>query len=313
MADKYGPAFTVRLGMRRALVVSNWEVAKECFTVNDRTLATRPKSIAIKYLGYDYAIFGFSHYGPYWREVRKIVTLELLSNRRLEMFRHVRILEVQTSMKELYQMCAAKNKVDMTKWLGDLTLNIIVRMVAGNRFFVTDTGEKLVCQQGIRDCLYFLGVFIMSDALPFLEGLDVQGHERRMKKSAKNMDTILQRWLEDHRRERSSMSSSYKTRVEQDFMDVMISSMEETKISDYDADTVIKATCLNVILGGNDTTVVTLTWALSLLLNNRHGFELATPSDEPVDMTESSGLTNLKATPLEILLIPRLPSKLYQC
>ncbi|XP_043717882.1 cytochrome P450 82C3-like [Telopea speciosissima] len=42
------------------------------------------------------------------------------------------------------------------------------------------------------------------------------------------------------------------------------------------------------------------------------GFELGTPSDEPVDMTESSGLTNLKATPLEVLLMPRLPCKLYQ-
>jgi cytochrome P450 len=42
-----------------------------------------------------------------------------------------------------------------------------------------------------------------------------------------------------------------------------------------------------------------------------HGFDLATPLDEPVDMTESPGLTIPKATPLEILLTPRLPAKLY--
>ncbi|KAI4327514.1 hypothetical protein L6164_019964 [Bauhinia variegata] len=43
-----------------------------------------------------------------------------------------------------------------------------------------------------------------------------------------------------------------------------------------------------------------------------HSFEIATPSNEPVDMTESIGLTHMKATPLEVLLIPRLNSKHYE-
>lgn len=42
-----------------------------------------------------------------------------------------------------------------------------------------------------------------------------------------------------------------------------------------------------------------------------HGFDLSTISNDPVDMSESSGLTNLKATPLEVLLHPRLSSHLY--
>ena len=47
---------------------------------------------------------------------------------------------------------------------------------------------------------------------------------------------------------------------------------------------------------------------LSTLL---HAFKIATPSDEPVDMTEKGGQTNLKATPLEVHLTPRLPVQLY--
>ena len=42
-----------------------------------------------------------------------------------------------------------------------------------------------------------------------------------------------------------------------------------------------------------------------------HAFEIATPSDEPVDMTEKVGLTNLKATPLEVNLTPRLAAQAY--
>uniref|UniRef100_A0A7N2QYA1 Secreted protein n=1 Tax=Quercus lobata TaxID=97700 RepID=A0A7N2QYA1_QUELO len=37
-----------------------------------------------------------------------------------------------------------------------------------------------------------------------------------------------------------------------------------------------------------------------------HAFEIATPANEPVDMTETAGQTNFKATPLEVHLTPRL-------
>lgn len=43
-----------------------------------------------------------------------------------------------------------------------------------------------------------------------------------------------------------------------------------------------------------------------------HSFEVAKPSNEGhVDMTQSPGLTNLKATPLQVLLKPRLSFKVY--
>ncbi|XP_043697641.1 cytochrome P450 CYP82D47-like isoform X2 [Telopea speciosissima] len=463
LADKYGPAFTIRLGMQPTLVVSSWEVAKECFSTNDRALATRSKAIATKLMGYNYALFGFARYGTYWREVRKIVMLELRSNRRLEMVKHVRASEIEAFIKEIYknwEAAAAEKQqgrvlVDMKKWFADLTLNIIVRMVAGKRYFgKADAEEAKRCQEGVREFFHYIGLFVVSDAFPFLEGLDLHGYEKAMKKTAKNLDSIVDGWLKEHKKKRSSdeYAKAKGSSDHQDFMDVMISIMEDSKISstDYDAETVIKATCLNMILGANDATVVTFTWVLSLLLNNPHvlkkaqdeldmhigkerqvdesdivkleylqalvketlrlypptllsasheaieectisgfhiqvgtriltnlykihrdprvwlepsefrperfltshadidlrgqhfefipfgsgrrmcpgisfalqvlhlglarllhGFEFATPSNAPVDMTESQGLTNLKATPLQVLLSPRLPSEAY--
>ncbi|XP_026432156.1 cytochrome P450 82C3-like [Papaver somniferum] len=43
-----------------------------------------------------------------------------------------------------------------------------------------------------------------------------------------------------------------------------------------------------------------------------HGFGFKPPSSAPVDMTEAVGFANMvKATPLEVLLTPRLPKELY--
>lgn len=46
LADKYGPIFTIRIGVYPAVVISNWEAVKECFTTNDKVLANRPISNA---------------------------------------------------------------------------------------------------------------------------------------------------------------------------------------------------------------------------------------------------------------------------
>lgn len=43
-----------------------------------------------------------------------------------------------------------------------------------------------------------------------------------------------------------------------------------------------------------------------------HSFDISTVSDKAVDMTEGFGITNLKATPLEVLLKPRLPDHVYK-
>lgn len=42
-----------------------------------------------------------------------------------------------------------------------------------------------------------------------------------------------------------------------------------------------------------------------------HCFEVTRPSDEEIDMTESPGLTNIKATPLEVHLTPRLRPEVF--
>lgn len=53
MADKYGPIFSLQLQSQRTVVISNWEVARECFTIQDKVFPSRPRSLAIKIMEYD--------------------------------------------------------------------------------------------------------------------------------------------------------------------------------------------------------------------------------------------------------------------
>ncbi|KAK2660435.1 hypothetical protein Ddye_006968 [Dipteronia dyeriana] len=282
MADKYGPIFTIKIGIHRTLIVSSWEIAKDCFTTNDKAFSNRPKCLSSEILAYNYAMFGFSPYGPYWRQMRKIATLEVLSNHRLDMFKHVRESEVKSSIKGIYDLCltssAGQVLVEMKKWFGDVTLNVVTNIVVGKRFVGDSTKQESENNERSRRALTafmeLTGAFVLADAVPFLRWLDLGGYEKAMKKTWKEIDRLLEGWLKEHKHKRIWGQNKFKS--EHDFMDMMLSILEDAEeLPDYDADTINKATCLGMILGGTETTTVTLTWALALLLNNRDSLKKA--------------------------------------
>lgn len=249
MADKYGPLFSLKLGSRRVLVVSSWEIAKNCLTNNDLTLATRASIAAGKHIGYNNAIFALAPYGEYWRNIRKMVTIELLSAHRLEKLKHIRFSEMDLFIKELFGFCSAQNMsahVDMSEVLERLTFNINLRMLVGKRFsssaYGQENSEPWRYEKAIKQALYLCGVFVLADALPYFEWLDVQGHVRSMKRTAKELDSVISGWLDDHvRRKRESQG----TVCESDFMDVMLANLpEDAVISGHTRDTIVKATTL---------------------------------------------------------------------
>ncbi|XP_050215357.1 cytochrome P450 CYP82D47-like [Mercurialis annua] len=273
MADKYGPIFSIKMGIHKTLVVNNWETAKECFTTNDRTFADRPKTLALELLAYNRSMIGLSSYGNYWRQTRKIATLELLSNHRIEMQRHVRESEMRTALKELYRAWEKKKSsenskvlVDMKRWFGDITLNVTLSIVVGKSVgYATNNKESdEEWKQASRDFFHLIGKFVAADAVPFLRWFDIGGHEKAMKDTAKKLDIVAQQWLKEHKEKKASGHR------EEDFMDVMLHLIDQEAEATLgrDSDTINKATCLQLILTAADTISITLMWALSLLVNN---------------------------------------------
>ncbi|KAI4375020.1 hypothetical protein MLD38_012939 [Melastoma candidum] len=244
MADRHGAIFAIRMGVHKALVVNSWEIARECLTTNDKVLATRPRSVASEVLSYDYAMFGIAPYGEYWRSVRRMVMTEVLSNRRLALLQHVRESEVQASIEGLYDHWKENNgqPVEMKKVFGDIVLNIIFRMIVGKRY---EDEKDEQARKALRVFFESMGKFLLSDALPYLRWLDIGGHEKEMRDTARELDRAVQGWLDEHRSRRKLEGK--RKGEDEDFMDIMISTIDEGRgeqFTDYDADTVIKSTSM---------------------------------------------------------------------
>ncbi|CAN0922156.1 Cytochrome P450 82A3 [Linum grandiflorum] len=268
LADRYGPIFMVRMGgVSPTLIVSNSELAKELYTIHDVAISSRPNYTASRILSNNSADFGFSPYGEYWRQMRKITAMELLSNRRLGLLKQVRTSEVEGGVKELYQLWEKKKKniggqvqvsVEMKKWFGDINLNVILRMVAGKRYFGGgadgDNAKAERCKKLMRDFFHYAGQLVVRDIFPFLGFLDIGGYEKTMKKLNQDLNRLAEEWIEEHR-------NGTHSHDHQDFIDVLLSVLKDVDLAGYDLDTTL-------IVGGTDTTTVTLIWAMSLILNN---------------------------------------------
>ncbi|PON59365.1 Cytochrome P450, E-class, group I [Trema orientale] len=285
-AQKYGPIFRFRLGVHPVLVISNYEAVKECFTTNDVSFASRPRSAHGTLLGYDYAAFGFAPYGPYWRTMRKLTLVELLSSRRLEKLKHVHISEVETLIRDLYGLCKINGcdptKVVISEWIEHFTLNIITEIIASKRYFDCSgggniDGEAQRIEKLIKEYMYISGVPVVSDLIPVPKWIDIQGRLKSMKRIGKEIDVLIGSWVEEHtgKKEKGTKTTESNDNTKQDFIDIMLSVIEDSHELGYSRETIIKATVSNLIIAGSDTTAINLTWTLALLLNNKQALNRA--------------------------------------
>jgi hypothetical protein len=201
-------------------------------------------------------MFGFASYCPYWRRLRKIVTLEILTKRRIEQYQHVHVSEVQTSIKELFNIWSSKKNeslssnyvlVDLKQWFMHLTFNMVLGMVVGKRYFGAKTFvEEKEAQRSVKalnKMMHLFGVITVGDVIPCLEWFDFGGHVKAMNETSKEMDEILSEWLKECRQKRT-LGENVDGDQDQDIMNVLLSLLDGTTIEGFDCDTIIKATIL---------------------------------------------------------------------
>ncbi|KAK3405911.1 hypothetical protein EUGRSUZ_K02129 [Eucalyptus grandis] len=301
MADALGPVFSLQLGVHRVVVLSSREAARECLTSNDRALASRPDIAAGRHMGYNSAVLGLAPYGPYLRLVRKIATLELFSSQRLKELRPVRSSEVDALTKELWHQPASSG-VAIGEKLEHMTFNMNLRIITGNRYkdeeFEEVGSDAWRFKKAINKALHLCGVFVLSDAIPWLEWLDFQGHVRSMKETGRELDSVLEKWLRQHLEKRSN-KGIHVDGGDADFMDLLLESLpEDDVVLGHERKDIIKATALILIMTGTESTSITMTWALSLLLNHPAALKSAQQELDTVigreKWVQESDISNLK-------------------
>ncbi|KAK8988847.1 hypothetical protein V6N11_030221 [Hibiscus sabdariffa] len=272
LSEKYGPVPLLQFGTRKVLLVSSASAAEDCFTRNDIIFANCPQLLAGKHMNYNNSTIGLAPYGDYWRNLRRLTTTELFSTSRLPMFASIRQEEVQLLLKELFQLASTGKpaKVQLTSKLIEVVFNIILRIIAGKRYYGKDAVEKEAeeFRDMMREAAEIHGSAHLNDFFPLLQWVDFQGVERRMKGAMEKQDTFLQALLEEHRKMREDSAHQHASNkdTKTTLIDIMLS-LQQTEPEFY-TDQTIKAVILTVIGAGTETSSTIIEWTMSLLLNH---------------------------------------------
>ncbi|KAK4772030.1 hypothetical protein SAY86_013805 [Trapa natans] len=199
LSRRYGPVVSLRLGCRPVVIVSSLPVAEECFTKNDVVLANRARMMVGEYLAYNCTTVPTSSYGHHWRNLRRIGAIEIFSSHRLDRFTEVRKDEVGRLLRVLCRNIPPGGvaTVEPRPLLTDLTFNIMMRMLAGKRYYGVDAAEaddeEATQFRGIiRELTMLVSVSYPGDFLPVLRWIDYQGYRKRLVRLAEKANRFLQ-------------------------------------------------------------------------------------------------------------------------
>uniref|UniRef100_A0ACD5WBE6 Uncharacterized protein n=1 Tax=Avena sativa TaxID=4498 RepID=A0ACD5WBE6_AVESA len=273
LASRYGPVFALRLGARNAVVVSSAACARECFTEHDVAFANRPQFPSQLLVSFGGTSLLISSYGPRWRTLRRVATVQLLSAHRVACMSGVISAEIRAMTRRLCRAAAAGGgaaRVLLKRRLFEVSLSVLMETIANTKgtrpVEDADTDMSMEAQEFkkvVDEITPYIGAANMWDFLPVMRWFDVFRVRNKILSSVSRRDAFLRRLIDAERQRLDDGGGEGDKKS----MIAVLLTLQKTEPEVY-TDTMITALCANLFAAGTETTSTTTEWAMSLLLNH---------------------------------------------
>ena len=213
------------------LVASSVDAARDIMKTHDLIFSNRPKLNISSILCYGSKDIAFAQYGEYWRQVKSIAVLHLLTNKRVLSYRHVREDEMALMIKKIRE--THESEVNLSEFLISLTNNLVCRVALGRTY----EGRKF--KSLLERFLELLGCFSVGSYVPSLAWVDrLTGLERRAHEVAKEFDEFFESVIDEH------VSKKFVGVEGQDLVDILLEVQRDNSTGFHIEKDVIKAIIL---------------------------------------------------------------------
>ncbi|KAJ0797387.1 Germacrene A acid 8-beta-hydroxylase [Helianthus annuus] len=256
LARKYGPIMHLRLGQVSTVVISSPRLAHEIMKTQDLSFADRPTTTTSQIFFYKASNIAWARYGNYWRQMKKICTLELLSAKKSRSFFYIREEELTRTYKFLD--FSSGTPITLRDTIQEMVNNVVSRATLG------DVSED---RQFIIDSTYTMlksfNSFNLFNYYPSLSFINViSGKQAQWLKMHKEVDVILEKILREHR------SRPRGKNDHEDLVDVLIRIKDTGDLDMAITDDNIKAIILEMLTAGTSSSSMTIEWAFTEMMRN---------------------------------------------
>ncbi|XP_076914967.1 cytochrome P450 76C1-like [Bidens hawaiensis] len=266
MAHKYGPIFSLWLRSKLYVVVNSMDLVKVVARDMDQTFANRSPPLAVLAVTYGGADIEWSNNNPHWRNMRKLLFSQVLSNANLKATQAFRRHEVRKTVNEVYGMIGTK--VDINKIAFETEVNVVTSMLWG----CSKSGEgkdSSYIGDGFREVEFkimeLVGAPNISDFIPMLSRFDLQGRVRDMQRQLKFVDDIFENMIES----RIKLKGEFiKEDESKDFLQILLELKDQKDAPASFSIIQIKALLMDIIVAATDTTSTMVEWVMAEILRN---------------------------------------------
>ncbi|XP_073156675.1 cytochrome P450 84A1-like [Henckelia pumila] len=322
LAEVYGGLCHLKMGQLHMVAVSTPEMARQVLQTQDNVFSNRPVTVAISYLTYDRADMAFAHYGPFWRQMRKICVMKVFSRKKAESWASVRE-EIDSFLKKVDARIGSS--VNLGAMVLGLTRDITYRAAFGS---IPEEG-KVEFLRIMQEFSKLFREFNVVDFIPWLGWICYQGGDlhKRLDRARGSLDVFIDKIIDDHLEKKTNRKNN---EVCDGFEDDMVDELIEF----YDEDggkrdlgsalsitrDNIKALIMDVMFGGTETVSSAVEWTMAELMTSWEDLtklqqELAdvVGLNRKVHESDLDKLTYLKCVVKETLrLHPPIPLLLHE-
>ncbi|KAL7617908.1 hypothetical protein Lser_V15G03272 [Lactuca serriola] len=304
LARKHGPIMHIQLGQISAVIISSPRLAQEVLKTNDIALADRPTTFGSELVLYGNTDIALAPYGEYWRQMKKIASLELLSAKKVRSFSRIREQELDGFI-EFLRLSSGK-PINIHKTITKLINNVVCMASFGK-----NCKQQHALLQFLDEFARINTGFYVADLFPDFKFLYVvSGLRSKLMKLHKTLDKIFDDIWEEHEGRKRDGGDE-----DEDLLDVLLRIKEEGGLEFPITNNNIKAIFVDIFAGGTDTSSITIGWAMTELIRHPNvmeklHFEIreAFKGKGKIKESDLHGLTYLQAVIKETLrLHPPLP------
>ncbi|KAF6164809.1 hypothetical protein GIB67_005868 [Kingdonia uniflora] len=262
LSKKLGPVMLLKLGSVPVLVVSSAEVAREVLKTHDHVFCNRPVLEGFRKHLYNFKDVALSPYGEYWRQMRKICVLELLSAKKVHSFRSVRVQEVENMIKSI--SLTSSCVVNLDEKLNLFTHTVILRIALGRSYEGKEFESGGNLSELLNGAIGMMGAFSVLSLFPYI-GRVIALFTRLQQKLDNNfneLDALLQQVVDEH------SDPDRQTGEYEDIVDVLLRLEKEQFGEIRFTKDHIKAILMDMYLAGSSSSSIVLIWTMAELAKN---------------------------------------------
>ncbi|KAK7305226.1 hypothetical protein VNO77_43128 [Canavalia gladiata] len=290
LALKYGPIMHLQLGEISTIVISSPECAREVMKTHDINFATRPKILAAEIMSYNSTTIAFAPYGHYWRQLRKICTLELLSLKRVNSYQPIR----EEEFSNLVKWIASKkgSPINLTQAVISSIYTIVSRAAFGKK---CKDQKKFV--SAMKESVKIAGGFDIGDFYPSATWLQlITGVRSKLERLHQQSQQVMENIINEHKEAKSKVKDDPSEA--EDLVDVLIQYEDGSNQDFFLTKNNIKAIIQEIFGAGGETSATTIGWVMAEMVKNPRVMKKAQDEVREVfsikGKVEESGINELK-------------------